>query len=229
MTIPNPVNLVLIGPPGSGKSTVAAGLRGQIPLTVIATGSRLRREIDAGTTMGLLIEPLLEQGHFAPDPLMLTLMREWLGAVPADQGILLDGFPRSVNQAEVLTTLFAELGRQLHAVIALELDVETAVQRLGGRRICRCGSDSFVLHIDDAAAVARCQERGGRLEQRDDDHPDVVRERMRVYFAETAPVLDFYTNRGFLIRVDAAGTPQEVTERVAATLRRSEAEPSAQR
>jgi adenylate kinase len=219
MSIPNPVNLVLIGPPGAGKSTIAGRLKSAIPLTVIATGSLLRREIDAGTTMGLLIEPLLDQGHFAPDALMEPLMREWLGAVPVDQGILLDGYPRTVHQAEALSRIFCELGRSLHAVIALDLDVEAAVKRLGGRRICRGGGESFVLHIDDTAAVARCTERGGRLERRDDDAPDVVRERMRVYAAETAPVLDFYTAAGLVTRVAADGTPEDVTERVAAALR----------
>jgi adenylate kinase len=219
MTIPNPVNLVLIGPPGSGKSTIAERLKAMIPLTVIATGSRLRREIALGTPMGRQIEPLLDQGHFAPDELMEPLMREWLGAVPAGDGILLDGFPRNVHQAGVLKTLFEQLGRPLHAVIALELDVETAVRRLGGRRVCRGGGTSFVLHIDDTAAVARCTERGGRLELRDDDAPDVVRERMRIYAAETAPVLDYYTAADLLTRVAADGTPEEVTERVATALR----------
>lgn len=218
MTIPNPVNLVLIGPPGAGKSTIAERLKAIIPLTVIATGARLRREIAAGTPMGRQIEPLLDQGHFAPDELMDPLIREWISAVPADQGILLDGYPRTVQQAEALKTIFNELGRPLHAVIALELGVEAAVKRLSGRRICRDGGDSFVLHIDDAAAMARCRERGGRLEMRDDDDPDVIRERMRVYAAETAPVLDYYTNPGTLLRVEADGTPEEVTERVSAAL-----------
>lgn len=219
MTIPNPVNLVLIGPPGAGKSTIATRLNAIIPLTVIATGSRLRREIALGTPMGRQIEPLLDQGHFAPDTLMEPLMREWLSAVPAGEGILLDGFPRNVHQARLLTSLLTERNRPLHAVIALELEVETAVKRLGGRRICRGGGESFVLHIDDAAAVERCRERGGTLEIRDDDAPDVIRERMRVYAAETAPVLDYYAHSGALIRVEADGTPEEVTERVAQALR----------
>ncbi len=211
-------HLVLIGPPGAGKSTISDLLIASLPLTVIASGKRLREEIAAGSLIGQEIAPLLEQGHFAPDTLMDRLMREWLGRLPADQGFLLDGFPRTVPQALALEGILADLRRPLDAVIALELSDAEAVRRLAGRRICVGGGEPFTLHMDDADAVGRCRARGGTLTCRDDDAPEVVRERLRVYEHETAPLIDFYRPRGLLTPVDAHGPADAVAARVLAAI-----------
>jgi adenylate kinase len=211
-------HLVLIGPPGAGKSTISELLIRRLPLTVIATGKRLRQEIAAQTPIGREIGPLLEQGHFAPDPLIDRLMRTWLASVPPGQGFLLDGFPRNVPQALALEGMLADLSLRLDGVIALELGEAEALRRLSGRRICRSGGEDVTLHIDDQAAVERCVSSGGQLTIRDDDQPDVIAERLRVYAQATAPLVAFFHERGLLLSVDAHGDPQTVAERVLARI-----------
>jgi len=190
----------------------------RLPLAPIATGKRLRREIRSGTPIGLAIEPLLDQGHFAPDELMDALMRQWLAEVPPGQGFILDGYPRSPRQAAALETMLAELARPLDAVIALELSEAEALRRLGGRRICVGAGDPFTVHLEDAEGLARCYSRGGHLELRDDDRPEVIAERMRVYTRETEPLIAHYRPTGLLHHVDAHGTPDAVTARVVSVL-----------
>jgi adenylate kinase len=211
----------MIGPPGAGKSTLSDLLIARIPLAVIATGKLLRQEIAARSQIGREIGPILEQGHFAPDTLMDRLMRGWLAEVPEEQGFLLDGFPRSVPQALALEGMLADVRRPLDAVISLEIGEDEAVRRLGGRRICAGGGEPFTLHIDDVAAVDRCRARGGQLTQRDDDAPEVILERLRVYAHETEPLIDFYRQRGILTLIDAHGPADAVAARVLAALART--------
>ncbi|HWQ11574.1 MAG TPA: adenylate kinase [Roseiflexaceae bacterium] len=214
-----PLNVVLLGPPGAGKSTIAEELIHQRPsFVMISTGQLLRSEVTRRTRLGRAVEPLLEQGDLVPDSLMDRVLRASLEPLDKHQGVLLDGYPRTMGQALGLSMMLADFGRTLDAVVALDVSDEEVVRRLSGRRICEGAGEPFPIHVDDLASMLRCRERGGHPVQRDDDRPEVVRQRLKVYHEQTAPLLDFYAREGLLHRVDASDSPAEVARRVLAVL-----------
>jgi len=213
-----PLNIVLLGPPGSGKSTIAEAIVREHRLVVIATGQRLRAEIQSRSALGRAVKPYLDKGDLAPDSLMDRLLRTSLEGLDQRQGFLLDGYPRTLHQARGLDGMLADFERQLHAVIALDVGDEEVVRRLSGRRICEGAGEPFPVHIDDLSSVIRCQERGGHLVARDDDQPEIVRQRLVVYHQQTQPLLEFYQKTNRLHRVDARGTPAEVARRAIAAI-----------
>lgn len=213
------LGLVLIGPPGAGKSTLSGALLDRYPLVRIATGERLRAEIAAGTPLGRAAAHHVERGELVADGLIDELLRTSVEAIAPDTGVLLDGYPRNLHQADILDVALRDTGRELTAVLCLDLPDDEVVRRLSGRRECCGAGPPWVLHIDDAAAVARCRAAGGTLAQRDDDRPDVIRQRLAVYRAQTEPLLARYRACGVLHVVDAGtGTPADVAARAVATL-----------
>jgi adenylate kinase len=212
------LNIVLLGPPGAGKSTIAEELVHQLPLVPISTGALLRAEIGARTRIGREVAPLLERGDLAPDSLMDRVLRTRLETLTPEEGILLDGYPRTMRQALGLAAMLADYDRILHMVIAIEVSDEEVVRRLGGRRICEGAGEPFPVHIDDLASIMRCRERGGRLVQRDDDRPEIVRQRLIAYHQQTAPLIAYYAGQGLLRRIDGAGAPADVARRALAVI-----------
>jgi adenylate kinase len=165
------------------------------------------------------VTPYLERGDLAPDSLMDRLLRAALETLDPDQSFLLDGYPRTMPQALGLDGMLADYNRALDMVIALDVDDDEVVRRLSGRRMCDGAGEPFPVHIDDLASIVRCQERGGRLTQRDDDRPEVVRQRLVVYHNQTQPLLDFYAETELLRRVDASRPPAEVARSVLQLIR----------
>jgi adenylate kinase len=212
------LNIVLLGPPGAGKSTIAEELVHQLPLVQISTGALLRAEISARTRIGREVAPLLERGDLAPDSLMDRVLRTRLETLTPEEGILLDGYPRTMRQALGLAAMLADYDRLLHMVIAIEVSDDEVVRRLGGRRICEGAGEPFPVHIDDLASIIRCRERGGRLVQRDDDRPEIVRQRLIAYHQQTAPLIAYYAGQGLLQRIDGAGAPADVARRTLAVI-----------
>lgn len=212
-------HVILLGAPGAGKSTQSRLLFQHFPLTVFATGQMLRDEVEKGTALGLLADSYFKIGTLLPDDVMIAIMTERLRALPSNRGALLDGFPRTIKQAAALDQLLVDLKRPLDLVIALELSDEVAIHRLGGRRMCMGLGTPFALHVDDPESIAACLRLGGTLITRPDDDPDVIRERLRVYEAETAPLIDYYEAQGLVQRISADGQPEAVYAEIAELLR----------
>lgn len=214
-----PLHLLLFGPPGAGKTTQTEFLVQDWKLVPISTGGLLRAQVAADTEFGKQVRTILARGELAPDEIVVPLLRARLIELAPDEGFLLDGFPRTIPQAEALDKILTELNRPLDTVISLELGMTEAVNRLGGRRICHTTGADEIIHINDEAAVARCIERGGLLVQRPDDLPNVIIRRLAVYQTQTEPLLDFYRPRGIARTIDASGSPPEVARRVASAIR----------
>ena len=211
-------HMILTGPPGAGKSTVAERLAQHIPVTVIAVGMRLRAEAANCNPLGQQIRAWLDQGQLIPTDLMRQRIYTWLANLPPDRGFVIDGYPRLLEEAYDLDSILASLDMRLDRVVNLEVSPREALRRLAGRRMCVGGGEPFTLHIEDAGAVRRCLERGDQLIRRDDDRPEVIEERLRIYTQEAPPVLDFYARRGLLRSLDAMEPPEAVTDRVLALM-----------
>ena len=213
------MRLVLLGPPGAGKGTQAAAVRDRLGVPHVSTGDMLRQAIDRSTPLGLKAKAIVEAGGLVPDEVMAELVAERLGQPDAARGFLLDGYPRTLRQAEDLGVILGRLGVGLDHVLYLSADDREIIRRLSGRRTCAsCGA---LYHLLSAAprSAGRCDVCAGELTQRADDREEVVAQRMKVYRERTEPLVDHYKRAGLLRAIDAQGDVAQVTERVLAGLR----------
>lgn len=205
-------NLILLGPPGAGKGTQAKGLTGRLGVPHISTGDMLREAVREGTPLGRAAKAVMDRGELVSDELLTGIVKARLAKSDCDAGFLLDGYPRNLAQASTLDAILAELGRAPARALEISVADESIVARLGSRRSCPgCGA-VYNLESQPPAREGLCDACGKGLVLRDDDRPEVVRERLRVYHEKTAPLSALYTGRGALTAVDGARAPEEVLQ-----------------
>jgi adenylate kinase len=220
------LNLVLLGPPGAGKGTQAERLVEDFDLPYYSTGIILREAMANGTELGRKAKEYVDAGDLVPDDLMNDVIAERLQSGDADEGFLLDGFPRTIGQAEMLDETLSRLGRPLTGALLIEAPDDEVVRRLSGRRTCAKGGHVYHVEFDPPKQEGVCDQDGSRLFQREDDKPATVRKRLAVYHDQTEPLIDWYDDKGLLRRFDGTRSPDEVHDRIRATLatKRLEAE-----
>jgi adenylate kinase len=207
------LNVILLGPPGAGKGTQARAIAGSLGLRHLSTGEMLRQHIHDETPLGVQARVFYDKGEYVPDRVVVAMVREELCCAQAEEGVVLDGFPRTVAQAEALRETLADLGRQIDAVIELETDSEEIVRRAEGRRVCPAGH-TFHIVSNPPRVANRCDIDDLPLQQRVDDRPATVRRRLEVYHGQTKPLVDFYAEKQLLRSVDGTQPIAAVTESI---------------
>jgi adenylate kinase len=214
------MRLLIFGPPGAGKGTVAKEVTGALTLPHISTGDMLRAAVAAGSELGSKVKAVLDAGALVSDDLMIALVRERLQAPDAAGGWLLDGFPRTLPQAEALDAVLVDLGAGIDRVVMIDVPDETIIGRLSGRRVCvGCGA-TYHVTFSPPPADGKCAACGGEVIQRPDDSAATVGKRLATYASQTAPLIDFYESRGILQRFDNSGAPRDTVAAVVAALGR---------
>jgi adenylate kinase len=212
------LNLILLGPPGAGKGTQAERLENDFHLPYIATGNMLRAAVAEGTELGKKAEEYMNNGDLVPDELIIDMILVCVGEERCNDGFLLDGFPRNVTQAQRLDEALTKLDRKITATLLIDVPDEAIVRRLSGRRTCK--KEGHVYHVDTNPPKHEgvCDIDGSKLIQRDDDKPETIEKRLRVYHENTEPLVDHYQEQGVLRRFDGTRSPTEVHDHLRATI-----------
>jgi adenylate kinase len=208
------MQVILLGPPGVGKGTQAARIASEFGIAHISTGDMFREAVAAGTELGKTAREYMAAGALVPDEIVIGMVEERLGRPDTQKGFLLDGFPRTIPQAEALERLLEKLGRPVTAVVDLVADEELLISRLSGRRVCASCGATYHVENNPPRVQGVCDVCGGEVRQREDDRPEAIRERLREYSSKTAALTEHYSRAGLLESIAASGTPQEVFDLV---------------
>jgi adenylate kinase len=214
--MPSELNLILLGPPGAGKGTQADRLVSDFDLPYFATGDILRQAVKDQTDLGKEAKGYMDDGQLVPDELICRVVMSEVDE--ASDGFLLDGFPRTVGQAEVLDEALGRRGRRLTAALLIDAPDEEVIKRLSGRRICTKNGHVYHTEFDPPKNEGVCDQDGSRLIQRDDDKPETIQKRLDVYHDQTTPLIDWYEKKGLLRTFDGSRPPAEVHDHIRATL-----------
>ena len=212
------MRIVLLGAPGSGKGTQAKKLMADKNIPQISTGDMLREAIASGTRFGLKAKPIMEAGNLVPDDIVLGIISERLSLPDAADGFILDGFPRTTQQAVDLGELLDQLGTPLNTAVLMDVDFDILMKRLTGRRTCSLTGKLLNVYFSSQEELDECTNAGGNLIQREDDNEETIGNRLAVYRKNTEPLIDYYSERDRLVTIDAEGTIDEVYERLRAAL-----------
>ena len=213
------MNLILLGPPGAGKGTQAKRLEQRHGLVQLATGDMLRRAVASGSPLGEKVKAIMEAGRLVPDDIIIEMIADRIAAPDAAHGFILDGFPRTVPQAEALDAMLAEHGKKLDHVILMEVDEATLVDRIAGRFTCQACGASYHERYKRPAVEGVCDVCGSTdLVHRADDRPEAIATRLAAYRNQTAPILPYYRARGILRSVDGMAEIDEVTREIEAVI-----------
>lgn len=214
------MNIILMGLPGAGKGTQASEIIKKYPIPHISTGDMFRAAIKNNTELGQKAKSFMDNGELVPDEVTIGIVRERLLEEDAKRGFLLDGFPRTVEQAVALNDILAEADRKIEAVVNIDVQEEELMNRLTGRRICETCGTTYHLVFNPPKVEGICDIDGGKLYQRADDNPETVRNRLDVNIKQTKPLVDFYTDQGVLFNIDGSKDIKDVTAEVEAVLQK---------
>ncbi|EKD69261.1 MAG: hypothetical protein ACD_47C00189G0001 [uncultured bacterium] len=212
------MRFILLGAPGAGKGTQAKQLTERYKIVQISTGDILRENVKAGTALGANAKSYMEKGLLVPDGVIISMIEERLSKPDCKNGFILDGFPRTVAQADSLGALLEKMGLKLNACVYVEVPEEDLIKRLSGRRVCNSCGESYHVYFNKPKTEGVCDKCGAGLIHRKDDHEDTVRNRLKVFHNETHPLLDYYTKRNIVLNVDGTGEINEIFKRITAGL-----------
>lgn len=204
------MRIVFLGPPGAGKGTQAKMLIERYGIPQISTGDILRAAVKEGTPMGKKAKEYMDSGKLVPDEVVIGIMQDRLKEPDCAKGFILDGFPRTVAQAEALEKMLNDHHMPIDKVVALDVPDDVLIERLTGRRTCKSCGQMYHVKFDPPKNAGKCDKCGGELFQRDDDKEETIKNRLSVYHAQTAPLLDFYGKKGMVAKINGTAIPDEI-------------------
>jgi adenylate kinase len=214
--------IVFLGAPGAGKGTQAVAVAQKLNLVHIASGDLFRQALEQGTELGIRAKSYMEKGVLVTDEITIQMVLERMAAPDCETGVILDGFPRNLEQAEALDKALARQSKSIDKAVYIKVFEEELLKRLSGRWICRHCQTVYNMIDSPPEVCGKCDKCGGELYQRPDDTAQTVKKRLQVYFKETVPLIDYYARRGKLLEIDGEGSVDEVTRRIVAVLHKRE-------